>query len=241
LWKALSPGALGSLIGFFLVLAGLLHGNLVKVNLLWSLWAAGTLALLTVCIVYFARRAIWLCLCRSMFLAVFMLSLGIATLLAAIEALAFPASVLLATSALIFLVVCTVVVHVKRTVPYWRLTFAQNTAKKIDLRNGVFFVTTEWAGYPGGKTSKAQHDLIAYSLAPIGAGLGIVISRGFAGTPWLHTFFGAAAFGIFGIAAFSDSEAYFAYKLLELERQIGKPIVMDGYQKGASLPDAGHE
>jgi predicted neutral ceramidase superfamily lipid hydrolase len=221
----------GCVIGFLLLVAALRHDKIMAVSWFSLLWVAAISMSLVLCVVYFARRAAWLCLFRSAFLAMFMLPFAGACLLGAMDVLNFDDSLSLAIAALAFFIVCVYLFHTRRTVPYWRLTLAQNTAKKIDLKSGVFSVTTEWAPFPGDELTKSGRNFLVYGLGPVGALLGITFSKGFAGTPWGDVMFAVLAFCLLGIAAFSDTEAYFAYKLLELERQIGRPIVMDGYQK----------
>jgi hypothetical protein len=229
LWKQLLPGAAGFLFLCVLLQEALNPRSTIPVDFLWVLWLAGILLVCILCVVYIARRAIWLCLFRSVLLAVFMLTFVTVLLLAATEALSFDATLWLVGSEFAFFIVCSALVHFKRTIPYWRLTFAQNTARKIDLRKGVFSVATQWAGYPGSVTL-AQRRLI-YGLGPIAGALGMMLYRAVLGPSWDHVLAGAGSFVLLVGAAFWGSEAYHAYKLLELERQIGKPIVMDGYQE----------
>jgi hypothetical protein len=162
-------------------------------------------------------------------LAVFMLTFAAVLLLLGTEGFSSNATVWLVCSAVAFFILCTLLIFFKRTVPYWRLTFAQNTARKIDLRRGVFSVTTEWARRQGSATP-GQRRLI-YGLVPIAGALVVMMYKSVLGSSWDHVFFGAGSFVMLAGAAGWSSEAYHVYKLLELERQIGRPIVMDGYQE----------
>lgn len=215
-------------MAFLLVLGALDHAKIITVSLLWSIWLDGILLLMTLGVVYFARRAIWLCLLRAAFLGILLLSMGTSGLILTAEVMPPGSGAFLALGAAAVFAVCVVLARVNWTVPYWKLTFAQNTARKIDLQTGVYSVTTEWATRPGESLS---HRHFIFSLIPLGGTFLILLSQSLASTPWQDALIGTLSLGMFAGAAACEAETYFAYKLLELERQIGKPIVMDGYQR----------
>jgi hypothetical protein len=230
MWQYVWPGPFAAAFSALLVIGGLDKANIAEIDYSWILWiaAAGTAATLSV--VYLARRAVWLCLFRSAFCGLYLLSFGAACLFIAMEVLGFQDRLFLAFCALVSFAMSTYWVHTKRTVPYWQLTFALNTGKKIDLRNGVFDVATEWAMFPGSGVTTAFKNFFAYQVGPIAAGLAAMVAPSVAGTSGYYLFMEAGGLFLIGVAGFFDSELYFARKLRELERRIGKPIVMDGYQ-----------
>jgi hypothetical protein len=231
----MAPGVIGCLFSTLLLLGVLNDGHWTPVSWLWLLWLGVLLVGLTIVVVYFVRRAFWVCFSRSAFVLAFALPIGGGSVLGAFEGLAFDDRLMLVFMALAAFGLTAYLFHIKRTVPYWRLTFAINTAGKIDLENGVFSVSREWAGFPNEK-NLSQRDRFHYSLAlgGLGSPLGLWLSRNFSGTSLHYVIMGVIALFFFGYAGFFASEAYFAYQLLRLEREIGKPIVMDGYQETGS-------
>jgi hypothetical protein len=228
LWKQVLPGLPGMLLVFSLLLSELQRENIIKVDFLWLIWPTIVLMLVTLWVVYFAQRAVWLCVFRSASLAIFMGTFAVTLFLVPMSAMTFGWRIATALAAVAFLAACTVLFHVKRTVPYWTSTFRQNTMHKIDLHTGVFSVVHEWAPYPG-EARISRMRIFNYAVG-FGSVSGALLTQALKGTPWILEFLGIAGFLMLGIAGLAGSEAYHAYKLLELERQIGKPIVMDGYQ-----------
>src|SRR5215510_6958697 len=207
LWKQLLPGALGVLMAFFLLLGGLKHENIMKVDFLWLLWLASCLLLLMLWVVYFARRALWLCVFRSASLAAFMGTFAIAGSLPAMNAMTFGLRVETIFAAMAYLAACAVLFHLKRTVPYWELTLPQNTMHKINLHTGVFSVGADWAPFPG-EARISRWQIFGY-VAPIGSLLGLWASRALSGTPLMVEFIGVLGFLLFGLDGLSGSKAYF--------------------------------
>ena len=236
LWRLVIPGPIGGLIclAMFLRLAKHPWDYSDYVWLAYALFYVAIAALaLMLAMVFVVRRAVWLCVYRSAGVLMIFLPIGFALLLSAANIFGRHKDVVFALLAggLLVFVVSASLLHFKTTAPYWQYALPGNTRYKIDLEKGVFDVTVDWAQSPD-RRERYSAWMSVFALIPIVAGLTAGAFLSGPAESWEGIFISLLGYALIAVAGFFEAEAYFAYKLLELERKIAKPIVMNGYQAG---------
>lgn len=182
-------------------------------------------------LIYAARRAVWVCLYRAMYLFTgigsvsvggLYLSLGLSDRYKSDGPDLDPVAVVTMLAMVFLAVILYFFLWIR---PYWRDTYELNVRrKKIDLDNGRYSATTQWA--TRGKKSAATSALISAGI-PIGAGLGVLLAR--SDGPQFLILMVPSMFLLWLAFAMSLIEIYNAVQLLRIEKTIGRQLIIDAY------------
>ena len=181
-------------------------------------------------LIYSARRGIWVCLYRA---AILLIGLGNLSAGALYYTLGFSPKDSydspidqVSTFALLLAVALAVVAYFLLWIkPYWRDTYDLNLRrKKIDIQNGLYSVTTRWATRG---SSLSNPNMIASVLVPIFAGVGVVVART-SNSQFLWMLI-PGLFLLWAALAMSLIEIYNALQIRGIEKEIGRPLLIDAY------------
>ena len=179
---------------------------------------------------YLARRGIWVCLYRA---AILFVGFGNLSLSALYFTLGFSPktgyaspvdhmSMLVLFAAVLLAVAGYFLLWVR---PYWRDTYELNLRRrKIDREKGLYSVTTRWAMR---SSSSSNSKVIASAVIPVSAGMGIALARS-SDSQYLWMLI-PSLFFLWLAIAMSSIEIYNAVQIWKIEKQIGRPLLIDAY------------
>lgn len=182
-------------------------------------------------LIYAARRGVWVCWYRAMILFT---GLGAGSVVGLYIALGQsdkfqpngPDLDPVAVGTILAMVALAVIPYYFLWIrPYWRNTYDLNVQrKKIDLDNGTYSVTTRWA--IRGTKPGATGALISAGV-PFAAGLGVLLVR--SEEPQFLVLLVPALLLLWLAASMSLIEIYNGVQLRRIEKQIGRPLIIDAY------------
>lgn len=185
------------------------------------------LATASILFIFRIRRGIWLPLWRT-FMLVFLFSLlGGSVLYIYGGVLPENTRTIVFIATVIISLLGSAVYHLMWTIPHWRDTYEVNTHRKINLERGLFSVTIDWARrqpISAGFKSKWLPLLIS-------AGIGLAAILKYYGDVQALVLSAIGILMFWAAFAMGLTELYNAYKLWQIERQIGQSLIIDAYAK----------
>lgn len=195
----------------------------------WSI--LGSIVLLGLLLIYVVRRGLWVSIYRAMFLfaglgsasaAGLYFSLGLSDKIDSYRPDADPVAIFVILAMVFAAVIIYFFLWIR---PYWRDTYDMNVRRqKIDLDNGRYSVTTQWATR---RTKSAATNALISAAIPFGAGLGVLLARS-DGPQFLYLMV-PSLFLLWLAFSTSAIEIYNAVQLRKIEKKIGRPLIINAY------------
>ena len=197
--------------------------------LFWSILVS--IVLTGLLLIYVARRGLWVSIYRAMCLfaglgsasvAGLYFSLGLSDKVDSYRPDADPIAIFVILAMVFAAVIIYFFLWIR---PYWRDTYDMNVRRqKIDLGNGRYSVTTQWATR---RTKSAATNALISAAIPFGAGLGVLLAR--SDEPQFLFLMVPSLFILWLAFSMSSIEIYNAVQLRKIERKIGRPLIIDAY------------
>jgi len=218
------------------VLAGLALCGVFSVAMWFNLTTEWLLLMATMStgglvLIFFARRGIWLSLWRGVIHLVGYTILGVTGLYGGARYLPEDARQFIYLSSTLIVVTVGVIYHIKNNMPYWRDTYNSNARYKIDLDKGLIDMTMSWARRRGQMHVGTGGAAVVWAMPFIllGVSLSKMVSTWGMGGNLFPIILGIFMWSL-GVG-FSLSEFYYAYKIFQMEKQIGRPLIMKGFEQ----------